>query len=143
MSSGKKKSPGWRSWDKRRTPAQFRAKQAAANAASARRDCNRRRLWRSCPVRQCQRVARCGGEPLQCQERSSQPAIVQQTAARVANVAAETAPPPRPAAPVMSVAEAAAAIKASIAGLPHDPSDGEELVAWYCNGRVEYRPRKR
>jgi hypothetical protein len=144
MNSGKKKSPSWRPWDKRRTPAQFRAKRAVVQEATARRDCDRRRFWRSCPVLQCQRVARCGGEPARCQERS-RPAIAQHrdAAPRAANVAAQTAAPQRPAAPVMSAAEAAAAIKASIAGLPPDPSAGDEMETWYCDGRIEYRPRKR
>jgi hypothetical protein len=143
MNSGRKKSSGWRPWDKRRTPEQFRAMSAAAAAVTARRDCDRRRLWRLCPMRQCQRVASCGGEPLKCQARS-RPAIAQNrnAAPQVANVATAS-PPQQAAAPVMSAAEAAAAIKASIAGLPPDPSAGEELVAWYCEGGVRYVPRSR
>jgi hypothetical protein len=144
MSSGKKKSPAWRPWDKRRTPAQFRAKRAAADAVTARRDSNRRGVWHSCPRRRCRRVECCGGEPVRCQERSRS-AIAQQRKAAppAANVAAATAPPQRPAAPVMSAREAAAAIKASIAAMPPEPHAGEELEKWFGEGGIQYRPRKR
>ena len=146
MNSRKKKSSGWRDVFKRRTPERYRAMRAVTDAATARRDCNRRRLWRSCPMRQCQRVACCSGEAVQCQARS-RPAIAQQRNATppAANVAAQPAAPQRAAAPVMSAAEAAAAaaIKASIAGLPPDPSAGEEMETWYCDGRIEHRPRSR
>jgi len=121
MISGKKKSPGSRRWDKRRTPARLRAKQAAADAARARRDSNRLGAWHACPRRRCRRAESCGGEPLQCRARR-EAAIARHRKATppAATVAAATAPPPPPpppwpAAPVMSAAEAAAAIKASIA----------------------------
>jgi hypothetical protein len=130
MSIGKKKSPGWRSWDKRRTPAQFRAKRAAVDAATARWDSNHLGEWRACPRRRCRRAECCGGEPLQCRERR-EAAIAQRRKAAppAATVAAATAPPPRPAAPVMSVAEAAAAIKASIAAEPRDAFNRDDLEA--------------
>ena len=148
MNSGKKKSSGWRDVFKRQTPEQFCAMRAAAAEATARRDCNRRRFWRSCPLRQCQRVARCGGEPLECQERRkttiAQPRNATLPAAKAAaQTAAQAAPSQQAAAPATSAVEAAAAIKASIAPPLPDPSTGEELVAWYCNGRIEYRPRER
>jgi hypothetical protein len=144
MNGGKKKSSGWRDVFKRRTPAQYRAMRAVADAATARRHCNRRGVWHACPQRRCRRAECCSGEPVQCQARS-RPAIAQQRNATppAAKVAAETAAPQREAAPVMSAAEAAAAIKASIAGLPPDPSAGEEMETWYCDGRIEHRPRKR
>jgi len=144
MSIGKKKSSGWREVFKRRTPVQFRAMRAAAAEATARRDCNRLGVWHSCPRRRCRRAECCGGEPLDCQKlRKAAGAQPGSAAPPAAKAAAQAAPPQQAAAPVMSAAEAAAAIKASIAGLPPDPSAGEELEAWYCNGRIEYRPRKR
>ena len=150
MSSGKKKSPGWRDVFKRRTPAQHNAMRAAADAATARRDCNRLALWRLCPVRQCRRVRGCGGEPLQCQTRS-RPASAQHRGAapRAFDPAAERAERAeraareRAAAPVMSAAEAAAAIAASIAAMPPEPLAREELEAVYCQGGIKYLPRKR
>jgi hypothetical protein len=144
MNSGRKKSSGWRPWDKRRTPAQYRAMRAAAAEVTARRDCNRLGLWHSCSRRRCRRGEYCGGEPLECQTRSKPPTVQHRgTSPPAAGVAAETAAPVRAAAPVMSAREAAAAIKASIAAMPPEPQAGEELEAWYCDGRIEYRPRKR
>src|SRR5580700_6671975 len=77
MSSGKKKSPGWRDEFKRRTPAQYRAMRAVVDAAAARRDCNRLGVWHACPRRRCRRAECCGGEPLECRKRS-RAAIAQQ-----------------------------------------------------------------
>ena len=144
MLSGKKKSSGWRAWDKRRTPAQRRAKRAAADAATARHDCNGRALWCSCPLRQCRRVRCCGGEPTRCQRRSRPPIAPRPNAAPQASSAVTaTAALPRPAAPVLSAAEAAAAIKASIAAMPPEPFGREELEVVYRDGGIYYLPRKR
>jgi hypothetical protein len=141
MNRGKKKSSSWRPVFKRDTPEEYRAKHAKAAAVTARRGCNRLGLWHACPRRLCRRAECCGGEPLQCQARS-RPVIAphRNSAPQVANMAPASPPP---AVPVMSAAEAAAAIKASIAGLPPDPSAGEELVAWCCEGGIQYLPRSR
>jgi hypothetical protein len=142
MKSGKKKSSGWRPANRRGT--EHQARRGAAQEATARRDCDRLGLWRSCPVRQCRRVARCGGEPLQCLRRGL-PVIAPHRNAgpRASNAAAEPAVREQAVAPVMSAAEAAAAIKASIAALPPEPFAGEELEAVIRDGRVQYLPRRR
>jgi hypothetical protein len=143
MSSGKKKSPGWRDEFKRRTPAQYRAMRAVVDAAAARRDCNRLGVWHACPRRRCRRAECCGGEPLECRKRSRAASAQQRKAApSVFDPAAERAARERAAAPVMSAAEAAAAIAASIAAMPPEPLDREELEAVYYQGRIEYRPRR-
>jgi len=143
MSSGKKKSPGWRDVFKRRTPAQYNAMRAVADAATARRDCNRLGLWHACPQRRCRRAEFCGGEPLECRARSRAAIAQHRTAAPPAfDPAAERAARERAAAPVISAAEAAAAIAASIAAMPPEPLPGEELEAVYCEGGLKYLPRE-
>jgi hypothetical protein len=144
MNSGKQKSPGWRDAFKRRTPAQFRAKRAVADAATARRDCDRLGLWRACPRLRCRRAECCGGEPLECRERSRAAVAQHRHAAPPAfDPAAERAARERAAAPVMSAAEAAAAIAASIAAEPPEPLPGEELEPVFCEGGLKYLPRNR
>ncbi|MGA8613511.1 MAG: hypothetical protein WB760_17945 [Xanthobacteraceae bacterium] len=143
MSSGKKKSSGWRPMFKRETPAEYRAKRAAERAVTARRDCDRLGRWRSCPLRQCRRAGGCGGEPLQCQTRSRPATAQHRNAAPRPSNTAETVAPDRTAAPVMSAAEAAAAIKASIAAMPPEPFAREELEVVYRDGGIHYAPRQR
>jgi hypothetical protein len=79
------------------------------------RDCDRLRSWRTCPVRLCRRVRGCSGDsdPQPCMAERS-PKLPETSNDDVRTAAAKSAA----ALPVMSAAEAAAAIKASIANAP-------------------------
>jgi hypothetical protein len=136
MTNAKKKSSGWRPGDKRRTPKQWQARQKAKRTAQARRECDLLRLWRSCPAARCRRVRGCSGDPEKCMEQ--QKILVRKSQPRAAATAS------KPAAPVMSAAEAAAAIAASIAAeMQRGPPSGEGLVEIIRDGRVHYEPRRK
>jgi hypothetical protein len=151
MGTAKKKSSGWRPADKRRTPKEWQARQVTADTAKLRRDCDRFRLWRTCPVGLCRRVHGCTGDPLPCKE-ERQPNIPEKrngdTRAEAANRAAAATGNDEPRF-AQSAAEAAAAIAASIAGYePPAPLHGEELEAEELeaivrDGRIHYEPRRR
>jgi hypothetical protein len=125
MSNPKKKSSGWRPFDKRRPWQEWRDRQIAVQRSEARRDCDKRGLWRDCPAKRCHRVRGCAADPWRCMDQrrlkipekrngDSRPAAAKSAAAPIGN----SAPP------VMSAAEAAAAIAASIAG-HKEPGPGE------------------
>jgi hypothetical protein len=131
MKNGKKKSSGWRPFDKRRTPSERKVRRNAARTAMARRDCDRLRHWRTCPVRQCRRVRGCRGDPGPCMEQR-RPKIPEKSNGDPHTEAAKSAP----ATTVMSAAEAAAAIAASIAGYTQSASrPGEELETIIRDGQ--------
>jgi hypothetical protein len=110
----KKKSSGWRPWDKRRTTDDYNAQTKAERIVQAHRDCVELRLWRRCPARRCRRLRGCIGQPLECLEQRRPAANGAAQARRVAAPPASAAPPAA-AGPVLSAREAAAAIAASIA----------------------------
>jgi len=150
MGNAKKKSSGWRPADKHRTPKEWHARQVTAAAAKLRRDCDRLRLWCTCPVGLCRRVHGCTGDPLPCKE-ERQPKIPEKrnddTRAEAANSAAAVTGNDE-ARFVQSAAEAAAAIAASIAGFEPPASlhgeelEAEELEAIVRDGRIHYEPRR-
>ena len=139
MSTDKKKSSGWRPAEKRRSPKERKARWAAARTAEARHDCDRLRLWRTCPVRRCRRVRGCAGDPSPYMKQR-RPKILEKRNGDARAEAAKSAA----GATVMSAAEAAAAIAASIASdAQAAPAHGEELEAIVRDGRVQYEPRRR
>jgi hypothetical protein len=115
LRNAKQKSSGWRPLEKRHTREEWNARRRAARIAKARRDCDRLRSWRTCPVRLCRRVRGCSGDsdPQPCMAERS-PKLPETSNDDVRTAAAKSAA----ALPVMSAAEAAAAIKASIANAP-------------------------
>jgi len=135
MNNGKKKSSGWRPSGKRRTPAEHQARYFARQGAAAQHESERLGRWRSCPARRCRRLGRCDSEELQCERRPRPAAAGPCSAAPNASDAARAAAPepePEPerkTAPVISAAEAAAAIKASIAAEPPDAFNRDDLEA--------------
>jgi hypothetical protein len=119
MGNAKKKSSGWRPFDKRRPWQEWRDRQSAVQRSDARRDCDKRGLWRDCPAKRCQRVRGCAGDPWRCIE-PRRPKIPEKRNGDPRPAAAKSASAPignGPAPRVMSAAEAAAAIAVSIAGL--------------------------
>ena len=137
MKNGKKKSSGWRPPKGRRTPAEHQARYFARQAATARHESDRLGRWRSCPVRRCRRLGRCDSELLQCEKHRRPAAAGPRNAAPNASDAAKaTAARERKTAPVISAAEAAAAIKASIAAEPPDAFNRDDLEALIREGRV-------
>jgi len=130
MKNGKKKSSGWRPSGKRRTPAEHQARYFARQAAAARHESDRLGRWRSCPARRCRRLGRCDSELRQCERRLRPAAARPRSAApNAADAARATAARERKTAPVISAAEAAAAIKASIAAEPPDAFNRDDLEA--------------
>jgi hypothetical protein len=130
MNNGKKKSSGWRPSGKRRTPAEHQARYFARQGAAAQHESERLGRWRSCPARRCRRLGRCDSEELQCERRSRPAAAGPRSAAPNASDAARAAAAPeRKTEPVISAAEAAAAIKASLAAEPPDPFNRDDLEA--------------
>jgi hypothetical protein len=146
MNSDKKKSSGWRPPEKRGTPQRRQARQDLADAAEARSECDRLRLWRCCPARKCWRVRGCTGDARQCIKhrtpKTNNDTQIQLLAESPSRTAAAIENQPRGL--VLSAAEAAAAIGASIANVSAPaPPPGEEWQAIVRDGRVHYVPRGR
>ena len=73
MKHTKKKSSGWQPPDERGTWQERHARQADAQIAKARRDCDALRLWHCCPARRCLRARGCTGQPRDCLDRHRLP----------------------------------------------------------------------
>jgi hypothetical protein len=65
----KRKSSGWIHDDKRRTAAEWRARQDSAGVEAARRFCNALCFWRDCLSRTCRRRQACVGNAWPCLQR--------------------------------------------------------------------------
>jgi hypothetical protein len=141
MGNAKKKSSGWRPPGKRRRATERDTQQRAARVAEERRDCERLRLWSLCPVRRCRRLRACAGEPEPCLGRY-EPELPDRRNVLAPQILA-TAPATPPSFPVLSAAEAAAAIAASIANdRQREWLPGEELEGIVRDGQVHYEPRR-
>ena len=116
MTTGKKKSAGWRPSDKRRPWKQTRERMLTAQDARFAADSDRQGLWRSCPAALCKRKRRCAVDPYRC------------TKERGDKAAAGAARPKEKEAPRFAIsAKAAAAIikadvDAHIAATGNDPA---------------------
>ena len=141
----KKKSSGWRPLKKRGSWRERWDRNAAAQTAKARLDCDELRPWRICPVRRCRRVRGCTGDPRSClEERRPKAAASCHGVAppgTTKNPATEAADQtPRFA---LSASDAAAAIAASIAGTVEPAAlPGEELEPVFRDGGIHYVPRR-
>jgi hypothetical protein len=145
MNNAKRKSPGWRPLEKRRTWEEQKARHNASGAATARTDCNGLGRWRRCPVRRCRRAQSCTGDPWLCREQrrpkvAGKPDTNARATTEAANSAARAAGNEQPRFAI-SAKEAAAAIAASIADdAQQEPAD--ELEAMLRAGRIHDEPRR-
>ena len=139
MKNPKKKSSGWRPLEKRGTWPEKRTRLFAAQTAEQRRNADRLRLWRDCPVRRCRRVRGCAGDPGRCLEQRQSKLPERRTADPRAGAPKSAAAATANEAPrfAMSAKEAAAAIAASIAETAEpEPLLDDELEAIIRGGRV-------
>jgi hypothetical protein len=114
---GKKKSAGWRPWEKRplRPEPERKARRHAVRAAQAREECDELRLWFACRAPRCRRVRGCTKDPQACLEQRRAADAAKARATAGASPASAAAAPSPPTAPMLSAREGAAAIAASIA----------------------------